>query len=137
MAKNTTRDLTVGSPMKLILSFMLPLLFGLLFQQFYSMVDTVVVGKFLGVDALAGVGSTGSINFLVLGLCNGVCAGFAIPVAQKFGQKDFEGLRRFVGNMIWLGTAIALIVTLATTTLCASIVRLMDTRVEAVSYAYD
>ena len=137
MAKNTTRDLTVGSPMKLILSFMLPLLFGLLFQQFYSMVDTVVVGKFLGVDALAGVGSTGSINFLVLGLCNGVCAGFAIPVAQKFGQKDFEGLRRFVGNMIWLGTAIALIVTLATTTLCASILRWMDTPEEAFSYAYD
>ena len=118
MAKNATRDLTVGSPMKLILSFMLPLLFGMLFQQFYSMVDTVVVGKFLGVDALAGVGSTGSINFMVLGMCNGVCAGFAIPVAQKFGQKDFEGLRRFVGNMIWLGGAIALIVTVFTTTLC-------------------
>ena len=137
MAKNTTRDLTVGSPMKLILSFMLPLLFGLLFQQFYSMVDTVVVGKFLGVDALAGVGSTGSINFLVLGLCNGVCAGFAIPVAQKFGQKDFEGLRRFVGNMIWLGTVIALIVTLATTTLCASILRWMDTPEETFSFAHD
>ena len=137
MAKNATRDLTVGSPMKLILSFMLPLLFGLLFQQFYSMVDTVVVGKFLGVDALAGVGSTGSINFLVLGLCNGVCAGFAIPVAQKFGQKDFEGLRRFVGNMIWLGTVIALIVTLATTTLCASILRWMDTPEETFSYAHD
>ena len=137
MAKNTVKDLTVGSPMKLILSFMLPLLFGLLFQQFYSMVDTVVVGKFLGVDALAGVGSTGSINFMVLGLCNGICAGFAIPVAQKFGQKDFEGLRRFVGNMIWLGTVIALIVTLATTTLCASILRWMDTPEETFSFAYD
>ena len=62
-----TKDLTTGSPMKLILSFMLPLVFGLLFQQVYSMVDTIVVGKFLGVDALAGVGSTGSITFLVLG----------------------------------------------------------------------
>ena len=137
MAKSSVKDLTVGSPMKLILSFMLPLLFGLLFQQFYSMVDTVVVGKFLGVDALAGVGSTGSINFMVLGLCNGICAGFAIPVAQKFGQKDFEGLRRFVGNMIWLGTVIALIVTLATTTLCASILRWMDTPEETFSFAYD
>ena len=137
MAKSTVKDLTVGSPMKLILSFMLPLLFGLLFQQFYSMVDTVVVGKFLGVDALAGVCSTGSINFMVLGLCNGICAGFAIPVAQKFGQKDFEGLRRFVGNMIWLGTVIALIVTLATTTLCASILRWMDTPEETFSFAYD
>ena len=121
MNDTRTRDLTVGSPMKLILSFMLPLMFGLLFQQFYSMVDTVVVGKFLGVDALAGVGSTGSVNFLVLGLCNGVCAGFAIPVAQKFGQKDFDGLRRFVGNMIWLGTAIAVVVTLVTTVLCRRI----------------
>lgn len=137
MAKSTVKDLTVGSPMKLILSFMLPLLFGLLFQQFYSMVDTVVVGKFLGVDALAGVGSTGSINFMVLGLCNGVCAGFAIPVAQKFGQKDFEGLRRFVGNMIWLGIAIALLVTLLTTTLCGQILRWMDTPEETFSFAYD
>lgn len=137
MAKSTVKDLTVGSPMKLILSFMLPLLFGLLFQQFYSMVDTVVVGKFLGVDALAGVGSTGSINFMVLGLCNGVCAGFAIPVAQKFGQKDFEGLRRFVGNMIWLGIAIALLVTLLTTTLCGQILRWMDTPEETFSHAYN
>ncbi|MCI7018229.1 MAG: MATE family efflux transporter [Clostridiales bacterium] len=137
MSRSSVRDLTVGSPMKLVLSFMLPLLFGLLFQQFYSMVDTVVVGKFLGVDALAGVGSTGSVNFLVLGLCNGVCAGFAIPVAQKFGQKDFDGLRRFVGNMVWLGTAIALIVTLATTALCDPILRWMDTPEETLSYAYD
>ena len=81
--------------MKLILGFMLPMLLGLLFQQFYNMVDTIVVGQFLGVNALAGVGSTGSVNFLVLGFCMGVCAGFAIPVAQKFGEKDFDGLRKF------------------------------------------
>lgn len=137
MADSRMRDLTTGSPMKLILSFMLPLMFGLLFQQFYSMVDTIVVGKFLGVDALAGVGSTGSINFLVLGLCNGICAGFAIPVAQKFGQKDFEGLRRFVGNMIWLSCFIALTVTLATTALCRDILIWMDTPADTFSYAYD
>ena len=137
MADSRMRDLTTGSPMKLILSFMLPLMFGLLFQQFYSMVDTIVVGKFLGVDALAGVGSTGSINFLVLGLCNGICAGFAIPVAQKFGQKDFEGLRRFVGNMIWLSCFIALAVTLATTALCRDILIWMDTPADTFSYAYD
>ncbi|MDO5154176.1 MAG: MATE family efflux transporter [Eubacteriales bacterium] len=137
MAENQTKDLTVGSPMRLVLSFMLPLTFGLLFQQFYSMVDTVVVGKFLGVDALAGVGSTGSVNFLVLGLCNGICAGFAIPVAQKFGQRDYEGLRRFVGNMIWLGTVIALVVTLATTVLCRQILSWMDTPEDTFAYAYD
>lgn len=137
MEKSGTRDLTVGSPMGLILSFMLPLLFGLLFQQFYSMVDTVVVGKFLGVEALAGVGSTGSVNFLVLGLCNGVCAGFAIPVAQKFGQKDFDGLRKFVGNMIWLCSIIGLVVTLTTTVLCRQILTWMDTPAETFDYAYN
>lgn len=137
MAKNTTQDLTVGSPMKLILSFMIPMTFGLLFQQFYSMVDTLVVGKTLGVEALAGVGSTGSISFLVLGLCNGICSGFAIPVAQKFGQKDFSGLRRIVGNMIWLGCGIALAVTLVTTLLCDRILLWMDTPADTFSYAYD
>ena len=81
MKKSTIKDMTTGSPMKLLLGFMLPLTLGLLFQQFYNMVDTIVVGKFLGVQALAGVGSTGSINFLVLGFCSGICAGFAIPVA--------------------------------------------------------
>lgn len=69
---SAVKDLTKGSPMKLILGFMLPMLLGLLFQQFYNMVDTIVVGQFLGVNALAGVGSTGSVNFLVLGFCMGV-----------------------------------------------------------------
>lgn len=137
MKNASAKDLTTGSAMQLILAFMLPLIFGLLFQQFYSMVDTVVVGKLLGVDALAGVGSTGSINFLVLGLCNGICAGFAIPVARKFGQKDFEGLRRFVGNMIWLGSIIAVLVTLTTTLLCRNILIWMDTPESTFSYAYD
>ena len=137
MPKDRTRDMTVGAPMPILLSFILPLLLGLLFQQFYAMVDTVVVGNFLGMEALAGVGSTGSISFLVLGLCNGVCAGFAIPVAQKFGEKDTQGLRNFVGNMIWLGSGIAAIVTLATTVGCADILRAMNTPEDTFSYAYD
>ena len=137
MSDNKTKDLTSGSPMGLLLSFMLPLLFGMLFQQFYSMVDTMVVGKFLGVQALAGVGSTGSINFLVLGLCNGICAGFAIPVAQKFGQKDFDGLRKFVGNMIWLTTFFAVTITLVTTVWCRPILQWMQTPEDTFSYAYD
>ena len=79
--------------MSLILGFSLPLLVGMLFQQFYSLVDTIIVGKFLGVDALAAVGSTGAINFLIIGFCMGVCSGFAIPVAQRFGAGDYESLR--------------------------------------------
>lgn len=137
MADERMKDLTRGVPMKLILSFMLPLLFGMLFQQFYNMVDTVVVGKTLGMEALAGVGSTGSINFLVLGLCNGICAGFAIPVAQKFGQRDYDGLRRFVGNMIWLGSGFAFAITLVTTALCRNFLTWMHTPADTFAYAYD
>ena len=137
MSDKNMKDLTTGSPMRLVLSFMLPLLFGMVFQQFYNMVDTVVVGKFLGVQALAGVGSTGSINFLVLGLCNGICAGFAIPVAQKFGQRDFDGLRKFVGNMIWLSIFFAVVITFATTVWCRSFLEWMNTPEDTFQYAYD
>ena len=135
MTKNNVRDLTQGKPLGLIASFMLPLIFGLIFQQFYSMVDTVVVGKFLGVDALAGVGSTGPVNFLVLGMCNGICAGFAIPVAHKFGQRDYVGLRQFVGNMIWLCAGIALVVTVVTVLLCRWFLQLLGTPAEVLGYA--
>lgn len=90
MANSSTKDMTVGSPMKLILGFALPMLGGYLFQQFYSLVDTMIVGQFLGKDALAGVGSTGSINFMVIGFCMGVCSGFSIPVSQKFGAGDYK-----------------------------------------------
>ena len=137
MSNKNMKDLTIGSPMRLLLSFMLPLLLGMLFQQFYSMVDTMVVGKFLGVQALAGVGSTGSVSFLVIGLCNGICAGFAIPVAQKFGQRDFEGLRKFVGNMIWLSIFFAGLITFVTTLWCRSILLWMNTPADTFSYAFD
>ena len=96
--KSAVKDLTNGSPVKLILGFALPLLLGMLFQQFYSMVDTIIVGKFLGAKALAAVGSTGSINFMIVGFCMGVCNGFAIPVAQMFGAGDRKALCRYVGN---------------------------------------
>ena len=75
------------------------------------MVDTLVVGRFLGMDALAGVGSTSSVNFLVLGFCIGICNGFVIPVAQKFGEGDEAELRRFVANSIWLSAAFAVVLT--------------------------
>jgi Na+-driven multidrug efflux pump len=96
------KDMTKGSPMKLILGFAVPLLFGLVFQQFYSMMDAVIVGHYLGVDALAAVGATGSVNFLIIGFCMGVCNGFAIPIAQEFGAKHESELKRFVANSVWL-----------------------------------
>ena len=128
--------MTTGSPMKLILGFAVPLLFGFLFQQFYSVVDTVIVGQFLGVKALAGVGSTGSLNFMIIGFCMGVCNGFAIPVAHKFGAKDFSGMRQFIANSIWLSAVFAVAMTAAVVLLCRNILTWMNTPADIFEYAY-
>ena len=122
-----TKDLTTGSPMRLILGFTLPTLFGLLFQQFYNLVDAMIVGKLLGAQALGAVGSTGSINFFVIGFCLGVCSGFAIPVAQRMGAKDYPQMRRYVANAAYLSAAIALVLTAATGIFCRDILTAMNT----------
>ena len=127
MSKSVTKDMTVGSPMRLIVSFFIPLLLGMLFQQFYSMMDTIIVGRCLGVNALAAVGSTGSVNFMIIGFCMGVCNGFAIPVAQRFGAKDQTGLRKFVANSVWLSIVFAVIMTIVTCILCRQIMTWMRT----------
>ena len=93
-----TKDLTSGNPFKIILLFTLPLMLGNLFQQFYSLADTIIVGRFVGVNALAAVGATGSVNYLILGFVIGMCNGFAIPIAQLFGAHDDSDLRRHVAN---------------------------------------
>lgn len=133
-----TKDMTQGSPMKLILGFSVPLLFGFLFQQFYSVVDTVIVGRFLGVNALAGVGSTGSVNFLIIGFCMGVCSGFSIPVSHKFGAGDYVGLRKYAANCVWLALGFAAVLTVATTLLTGQILAWMKTPENIIdrSYAY-
>ena len=81
------KDMTTGSPLKLIIAFGIPLVIGNIFQQFYSMVDTIIVGKYVGKTALAAVGSTGSLNFMIIGFGIGICSGFGIPIAQSFGGK--------------------------------------------------
>ncbi len=136
MAKNLTRDMTVGSPMKLILGFSIPLLLGFLCQQFYSVVDTIIVGQFLGVEALAGVGATGSVNFMVIGFCSGVCSGFAIPVAQKFGAKDYSAMRAFVANSAWLSMIFAFVMTIVVALLCRNILTWMNTPEDIFENAY-
>lgn len=131
-----TKDMTQGSPMKLILGFSIPLLFGFLFQQFYSMVDTVIVGRFLGVKDLAAVGSTGSVNFLIIGFCMGICSGFSIPIAHKFGAGDYSGLRRFAANCMWLAIAFAAVMTLLTCSFCRQILVLMKTPADILDNAH-
>lgn len=122
-----TKDLTNGRPMKLLLQFGVPILLGLLFQQLYNAVDTAIVGKFLGGNALAAVGSTGSINFLVVGGCVGLCSGFAIPVAQQFGAGNYAELRRYVACAAQCCLICAVLVTAATLLLCRAILTAMHT----------
>ena len=137
MQKSEVKDLTVGSPMKLILSFAVPMLLGFLFQQFYNMVDTIIVGKCLGVSSLAAVGSTGSINFMIIGFCTGACSGFAIPVAQKFGAGDYTGMRKFVANAGWLSAVFAAVMTTIVGLLCMNILQWMNTPEDIIQGAYD
>ena len=131
-----TKDMTSGSPTRLILRFTIPLIFGNLFQQFYSMVDTIIVGRFLGSQSLAAVGSTGSLNFLILGLCLGLCSGFAIPVSQQFGAKDMASMRRYVGNTIWLSAGASVIFTVLTVLLCRPMLQWMNTPADIIDEAY-
>lgn len=131
-----TKDMTVGKPFVCILKFWLPVFLGALFQQFYNMVDTMIVGKYLGLNQLAGVGVTGSLSFLVLGFCIGVCSGFAIPVAQAFGAKDEKTLRKYVTNSAWYCLGIAIVMTMVTVLLCRQMIAWLRTPEEAFSYAY-
>ena len=122
--------------MKLILGFALPLLAGLVFQQFYSMMDTIIVGKYLGVKQLAGVGATGAVNFLVLGFCNGLCSGFAIPVAQSFGAGDEHLLRKYVANSAWLAIIFSTVITVTVCLLCRQLLGWMNTPKDIFEHAY-
>lgn len=131
-----TKDLTSGNPMKLILSFGTPLLFGYLFQQLYNVVDTAIVGKTLGGGALAAVGSTGSVCFLVVGFCVGICAGFSIPVAQQFGAGNSRELRRYVTGGVWLCVIFGVLLTAATVLLCRPILTAMNTPADIFQDAY-
>ena len=122
--------------MRLLLSFGIPVLFGNLFQQLYSVVDTAIVGKILGGDALAAVGSTGSINFLVVGFCCGVCGGFAIPAAQQFGANNYSEMRRYVTNGAWLCGVISVVFTALTVFFCGDILTAMNTPADIYQRSY-
>lgn len=131
------KDMTNGSPSKHILGFAIPMLFGMLFQQFYNLVDTIIVGKTLGVEALAGVGATGSINFMIIGFCMGVCNGFVIPVAQCFGAKKPADLRKYVFNGYICSIVFAIVLTLASVIFCRRILIIMNTPADIIDHAYN
>ena len=131
------KDMTSGKPIKLIWNFTIPLLIGNLFQQLYNMADTFIVGRTIGVHALASVGSTGSIIFLILGFANGLTAGLAIPLAQRYGAKNYSGVKRSFYVSTLISAVVAILLTIFSMVFCRQILEIMQTPVEIIDGAYD
>ena len=136
MSSNNVNDMTVGSPMRAIFRFAVPLILGYILQQMYLVIDTVIVGRWIGVNALAAIGASTSIMFLIMGFCNGSCAGFAIPVAQTFGAKDFRKMRTYVSNSYRIAITFAVVITLLSCLFCKKILHLVNTPLEVFDDAY-
>ena len=123
-------DMTKGSPLKLITKFIIPIIIGNIFQQLYSLVDTVIVGRYVGVKALAAVGATGTIMFLILGFLQGLTTGFTILTAQRFGAGDMEGMKKSVGNAAVLSLIVTVVMTLGSVLIMDWLLRVMRTPVD-------
>ena len=129
------KSMTSGSPAKLIFLFTIPLLIGNLFQQLYNMADTFIVGRILGVNALAAVGCTGSLMFLIIGFTQGLSAGFSIITAQRFGAQDDEGVRRSFAASLILGGIISVVVTVFSVIGAHSLLTILQTPPEILTDA--
>ena len=132
-----TRDLTQGNPVKLMLAFSVPLLIGNVFQQFYNMVDSIIVGQYLGMQALAAVGISGSIIFLILGFCMGLTGGFSVVIAQRFGAGDEDELRHSVAMSTLLCLLISVVLTVISVSTTWPLLELMNTPADTIQAAYD
>ena len=129
-------NMTIGAPSRAILKFAIPLILGYLLQQMYLIIDAAIVGRWIGVGALAAVGASSSIMFLIMGFCNGSCAGFAIPVAQAFGAGDYHKMRCYVSNALRIAVVLAVVITLLSCVLCDRILKLVNTPVDIFHDAY-
>ena len=130
------KNLTEGNTLKLIIAFCIPLVGGAIFQQFYNIVDTMIVGRFVGVDALAAVGSTGSLNFLVIGFAQGLTAGFGIPIAQAFGAKDHKLVLNTIMNSVYLTIVSAVLITTLMIFVTDNLLVIMQTPSNIIDEAY-
>lgn len=130
------KDMTVGSPVRLIVAFSLPLLLGNIFQQLYNMVDTIIVGRTISVQALAAVGATGAMSFLVLGFVMGLTGGFSVIAAQRFGAGDYDGVRHTVAVSVILSAVLTVVVTLVSVLSTGPLLRLMNTPDDIYEDAY-
>ena len=128
--------MTTGNPLILIMQFAFPLLLGNLFQQTYNIVDAAIVGRVLGPNALAGVGASSSVQFLILGFCIGVCAGFSVPVAQRFGAGDIRSLKKFIFHSVILIIFLSVSLTLICCLSCKGILNILHTPGDIYSDAY-
>lgn len=133
-----TRSMTAGRPISLILQFCLPMICGNILQQFYNMADTIIVGRCINSDALAALGATGSVCFLVIGFATGLCTGLSIPVAQMYGAGDMKAMRRYIVNGAYIAVLVAAVLTVMTTIACRPILVLMETpeRILEEAHAY-
>ena len=132
-----TKDMTTGSPMKNIIRFCLPLMLGNLFQQLYNMADSIIVGRFVGKIALSAVGSVGALNFLIIGSVIGLCTGFAIPIAQRFGAQDIQSLKKYVANIIYTSAVLGVVFTVGAVLFTHPLLKLLNTPEEIYQDAYD
>lgn len=132
-----TKDMTSGNPLKIILLFSIPVLLGNLFQQFYNMVDTIIVGRYLGEEALAAVGSTGCLMFLVLGFANGIAQGFGVMVSHAFGAKDYRLLKHYVALSLMLTIIVSVILTIPTVAASKQFLIWMNTPENTITMADD
>lgn len=132
----TSREMTSGRALPLIFSFAMPVLLANLLQQTYSLIDAAIVGKFLGIGAFSAVGASTSVIFLIIGFCNGCCAGFGIPVAQKFGARDYSTMRRYVAISLQLAAVMSVIIAVVTAIYCKDILRIMQTPEDIYTDAY-
>lgn len=121
-----TNDMTKGNPARLIIGFMIPTCLGNIFQQFYNLADSMIAGRFIGVNALAAIGSTTSLIFLVIGWLNGLTSGFAIMIAQSFGARRYDTLRHYLAQSIYLCVAFVIVMTVGLELLNYPILRMMN-----------
>ena len=130
-------DMTKGRPMPIILKFFVPIFIGNMFQQFYNMVDSIIVGRYVGEEAFAAVGSTGTIMFLVLGFANGLSTGFTVLTSQRFGAKDEKGVRQSVSNAVFLSVIVSVVMTVLSVVSMGGLLHLLNTPENIYHYAYD
>lgn len=120
-------DMLKGSPVKAVLRFSLPLMLGNVFQLFYNIADSIVVGRFVSSSALAAVGAVGPVNSLLVGFAFGLTSGFAIPVAESYGAGDIPRVKKCFGNALFLSLTLSAVLTAVALSLSRPLLRLIDT----------